>query len=78
MMRLIDARISSIEGSCAFAGCVISDSTSSARIHQINTKPHTIVTNRFGDPSDRMSWQQLFASNGGVPGLLITTLMWEG
>ena len=27
MMRLIDARISSIEGSCVLAGCVISDST---------------------------------------------------
>src|SRR3954466_14531188 len=30
MMRRIDARISSIEGSWTFAGCVISDSTSSA------------------------------------------------
>src|SRR4051794_7361734 len=29
MIRRIDARISSIEGSWAFAGCVISDSTSS-------------------------------------------------
>jgi hypothetical protein len=29
MMRRIDARISSIEGSWTFAGCVISDSTSS-------------------------------------------------
>jgi hypothetical protein len=28
-MRRIDARISSIEGSWTFAGCVISDSTSS-------------------------------------------------
>ncbi len=28
MIRLIDARISSIEGSCAFAGCVIADPTS--------------------------------------------------
>jgi hypothetical protein len=28
MMRRIDARISSIEGSWTFAGCVISDSTS--------------------------------------------------
>jgi hypothetical protein len=30
-MRRIDARISSIEGSWTFAGCVISDSKSSAR-----------------------------------------------
>jgi hypothetical protein len=29
MMRRIDARISSIEGSWTFAGCVIPDSTSS-------------------------------------------------
>jgi hypothetical protein len=29
MIRRIDARISSIEGSWTFAGCVISDSTSS-------------------------------------------------
>ena len=29
MMRRIDAKISSIEGSWTFAGCVISDSTSS-------------------------------------------------
>jgi hypothetical protein len=29
MMRRIDARISSIEGSWTFAGCDISDSTSS-------------------------------------------------
>jgi hypothetical protein len=34
MMRRIDARISSIEGSWTFAGCVISDSRSSTpRIH---------------------------------------------
>jgi hypothetical protein len=31
MIRRIDARISSIEGSWTFAGCVISDSTSSTR-----------------------------------------------
>jgi hypothetical protein len=31
MMRRIDARISSMEGSWTFAGCVISDSTSSTR-----------------------------------------------
>ncbi len=35
MMRRIDAKISSIEGSWTFAGCVISDSTSStANLHQ--------------------------------------------
>ena len=34
MMRRIDARISSIEGSWTFAGCVISDSTSKLILHQ--------------------------------------------
>jgi hypothetical protein len=34
MMRRIDARISSIEGSWTFAGCVISDSTSKFILHQ--------------------------------------------
>ena len=35
MIRRIDARISSIEGSWTFAGCVISDSTSSTpNLHQ--------------------------------------------
>jgi len=33
MIRRIDARISSIEGSWTFAGCVISDSTSSTPSH---------------------------------------------
>ncbi len=39
MMRRIDARISSIEGSWTFAGCVISDSTSSTPSHAFYTKP---------------------------------------
>ena len=34
MMRRIDARISSIEGSWTFAGCVISNSTSKPILHQ--------------------------------------------
>ena len=38
MIRRIDARISSIEGSWTFAGCVISDSTSSTpNLHQAAT-----------------------------------------
>src|SRR3954467_5189657 len=41
MMRRIDARISSIEGSWTFAGCVISDSTSS-------TPSPAFYTNRDG------------------------------
>ena len=39
MMRRIDAKISSIEGSWTFAGCVISDSTSSTPSHAFYTKP---------------------------------------
>jgi hypothetical protein len=35
MMRRIEARISSIEGSWTFAGCVISDSRSSTRSHHV-------------------------------------------
>src|SRR6478752_9195920 len=35
MMRRIEARISSIEGSVTFAGCVISDSTSSTPSHAL-------------------------------------------
>jgi hypothetical protein len=35
MMRRIEARISSIEGSWTFAGCVISDSTSSTPSHAL-------------------------------------------
>jgi hypothetical protein len=38
MMRRIDAKISSIEGSWTFAGCVISDSTSSTPSHAFYTK----------------------------------------
>jgi hypothetical protein len=37
-MRRIDAKISSIEGSWTFAGCVISDSTSSTPSHAFYTK----------------------------------------
>lgn len=43
MMRRIDAKISSIEGSWAFAGCVISDSTSSTPSHAFYTKPDGIL-----------------------------------
>src|SRR6202012_5976928 len=38
MMRRIDAKISSIEGSWTFAGCVISDSTSSTPSHAFYTR----------------------------------------
>jgi hypothetical protein len=38
MIRRIDAKISSIEGSWTFAGCVISDSTSSTPSHAFYTK----------------------------------------
>jgi hypothetical protein len=38
MMRRIDAKISSMEGSWTFAGCVISDSTSSTPLHAFYTK----------------------------------------
>jgi len=60
MIRLIDARISSIEGSCAFAGCVIADSTSSVFLPG---KPHTTVTNRHAILQKGTSVQQLIASN---------------
>jgi hypothetical protein len=46
MMRRIDARISSIEGSWTFAGCVISDSTSKLSY----TKPHEIRRFRMKRP----------------------------
>src|SRR6202035_2137332 len=48
MMRRIDAKISSIEGSWTFAGCVISDSTSSA--HASYTKPDGICRFRICRP----------------------------
>jgi hypothetical protein len=41
MIRRIDARISSIEGSWTFAGCVISDSTSSTPSHARFTPSRT-------------------------------------
>jgi hypothetical protein len=47
MMRRIDAKISSIEGSWTFAGCVISDSTSSCAFY---TKPETICRFRICRP----------------------------
>jgi hypothetical protein len=48
MMRRIDAKISSIEGSWTFAGCVISDSTSSTPSHAFYTKqrPDLLVPDR--------------------------------
>jgi hypothetical protein len=46
MMRRIDARISSIEGSWTFAGCVISDSTSKP----LYTKPRRIRRFRICGP----------------------------
>jgi hypothetical protein len=44
MIRLIDARISSIEGSCAFAGWFISDSTSSAWERKGRTRSQRIAS----------------------------------
>ena len=40
MIRRIDARISSMEGSWTFAGCVISDSTSSTPSHALFYTKH--------------------------------------
>jgi hypothetical protein len=51
MMRRIEARISSIEGSVTFAGCVISDSTSSTPSHALfYTKHGRIGRFRNGRP----------------------------
>jgi hypothetical protein len=47
MMRRIDARISSIEGSWTFAGCVISDSTSSTPSYAFYTKHDRIFRFRI-------------------------------
>ena len=43
MMRRIDAKISSIEGSWTFAGCVISDSTSSTPLDHDPIKSKRIM-----------------------------------
>jgi uncharacterized membrane protein (DUF4010 family) len=43
MMRRIDAKISSIEGSWIFAGCAITDSTSSTHSHAFYTKQDRIL-----------------------------------
>jgi hypothetical protein len=43
MMRRIDAKISSIEGSWTFAGCVISDSTSSTPLDHDPIKSKRIL-----------------------------------
>src|SRR5437763_1289828 len=52
MMRRIEARISSIEGSVTFAGCVISDSTSSTPSHALfYTKHDRIGRFRMGGPT---------------------------
>jgi hypothetical protein len=50
MMRRIDARISSIEGSWTFAGCVIADSTSSTPSHAFYTKHDRICRFRICRP----------------------------
>jgi hypothetical protein len=47
MIRRIDARISSIEGSWTFAGCVISESTSSTPSYAFYTKPDRICRFRI-------------------------------
>jgi hypothetical protein len=50
MMRRIDARISSIEGSWTFAGCVIADSTSSTPLHAFYIKHDRICRFRMCRP----------------------------
>jgi len=53
MMRRIDARISSMEGSWTFAGCVISDSKSSTLSHvQLYTKRGWICRFRLSEARD--------------------------
>ena len=50
MMRRIDARISSIEGSWTFAGCVISDSKSSTHSCSFYTRHDSICPFRICRP----------------------------
>ena len=50
MMRRIDARISSIEGSWTFAGCVISDSKSSTHLCSFYTRRDSICPFRICRP----------------------------
>src|SRR6202166_4258528 len=50
MMRRVDAQISSMEGSWTFAGCVISDSTSSTPSHAFYTNPDGICRFRICRP----------------------------
>jgi hypothetical protein len=50
MMRRIDAKISSIEGSWTLAGCVISHSKSSTPVKAFYTKPERIFWFRICRP----------------------------
>jgi hypothetical protein len=62
MMRRIDAKISSIEGSWTFAGCVISDSTSSTPSYAFYTKQDRICRFRIcrpGFPSHQPTCPQI-------------------
>src|SRR5579871_1782848 len=76
MIRRIDARISSMEGSWTFAGCVISDSTSSTPSHALfYIKLDGIAGSgriRSGDPSHRpdLSPDQHRANHRAAPPLL--------
>src|ERR1700738_1659159 len=76
MMRRIDAKISSIEGSWTFAGCVISDSTSSTPSHAFYTKHDKICRFRICRPGfsshnpDLSPDQAPSDTSRGVPPLL--------
>ena len=79
MMRRIDAKISSIEGSWTFAGCVISDSTSSTPSHAFYTKHDRICAFRICRPGfsphqpDLSPDQAPLDTSRGIPPLLKAT-----
>jgi hypothetical protein len=79
MMRRIDARISSIEGSWTFAGCVISDSTSSTPSHAFYTKHDRILpipdaqAGIFTAQPDLSPDQAPLDTSRGIPPLLKAT-----
>ncbi|WP_245471255.1 hypothetical protein [Bradyrhizobium genosp. SA-3] len=69
MMRRIEARISSIEGSVTFAGCVISDSTSSTPSHALfYTKHDRIGRFRTGGPTFSSRQPDLSPDHGSTCG----------
>jgi hypothetical protein len=72
MMRRIDAKISSIEGSWTFAGCVISDSTSSTLSHAFYTRQNKICPfqtwrSGFSSPKNDLSPDQALDTSRGIP-----------